>query len=277
MIGYDFKFFWEAARAVLNGVSPYTVSGFFSPLPFAWLLAPIGFFKFEIAYVIWTILNIVSLFVISKKNIHRLLLFLPVFFALWVGQVDLIILAMGLFGGWIGLALATLKPQLAFWLIGIKFIEWWRLGEKKKLILTLLGIFVLYGIPSIIQPGWWKEWLISTPSILTYSEHASSLFGIATFSDLPVVAIFVGVCLLAVISFILFRPYGNQYWNWVAIFNPVANIYSLCVLYANVDWWAVILSWVLLPISLSVHTGLPWIVIPIFLWWRGNKLQTKSV
>lgn len=36
MIG-DFHFFYDAARALLNGVTPYSIPGFFNP---AWALLP---------------------------------------------------------------------------------------------------------------------------------------------------------------------------------------------------------------------------------------------
>ncbi|HNB53562.1 MAG TPA: hypothetical protein PK530_16550 [Anaerolineales bacterium] len=137
-------------------------------------------------------------------------------------------------------------------------------------------ISLLYGIPSLIQPGWWQEWFNATPPILTYAEHASSLFGLGALLPIPSIQTFLGVSLLAGLSFLFLKPYkSSTYWNWVAIFSPVANIYSLCLVIAQVDWVAILLSWVLLPLSLFLHTGLPWVIIPIYLWWR-NKQQAKS-
>ena len=46
VIGLDFALFWQAARAVLEGRSPYSVSGFYSPLPFAWALSPLALLPF---------------------------------------------------------------------------------------------------------------------------------------------------------------------------------------------------------------------------------------
>ena len=273
MLGYDFNIFWEGARAILSGHSPYSVEGFFSPLPFAWLILPFGFLSFEVAYSIWTAINLLSLVVISKKDALRLILFLPVMFAIWVGQVDLLIIAAGFFGGWLGLAITTLKPQLSVWIVSYKFAEWWREGKRQNILYTLLAILVIYGIPSLLQPGWWNSWASAPPSIFHYASHASSLFGLsALFVNSTFNTLFF-VIALAAISFILLRPFSRgRFLSWVAIFNPVANIYSLSIVFENV---AIGLSWLLLPVSINLHTGLPWAFIPIYLLWRDFSDHKK--
>ncbi len=269
MLGTDFAPFWKAACAVLAGQSPYTVDGFYSPFPFAWLMIPFGLLPFRTALSLWTALNLASLIVLAKRDTFKLMLFLPVAFALWVGQMDLLIIAAGFGGGWLGLAFTTLKPQLAIWMIPYTFAKWGRKGEWKNILRSILAIIALYGIPSLAWPGWWLAWIKSPPSILAYAEHASSLFGLAALIKLPAHVTFYLILALAVLSLILTKPFADEkFWNWAAIFNPVSNLYSLSILIKNVDWVAVGLSWLLLPVAFYWHTGFPWVAVPIYLWVR---------
>ncbi|MEK7327571.1 MAG: hypothetical protein AAB217_20190, partial [Chloroflexota bacterium] len=67
---------------MLAGQSPYTVDGFYSPFPFAWLMIPFGLLPFRTALSLWTALNLASLIVLAKRDTFKLMLFLPVAFAL---------------------------------------------------------------------------------------------------------------------------------------------------------------------------------------------------
>jgi hypothetical protein len=276
-MGYDFDFFWRAARAIFEGHSPYAVEGFFSPLPFAWAMLPFGLLPFQAAFSAWTVLSVVGLVVLTKRNALKAMLFLPVVFGLWVGQVDLVILWGGLRGGWLGLALTTLKPQLAIWLIPYTFGQWWRAGERKKILYTMLTVLVLYGVPTVVWPAWWSAWLANSPSIFVYAEHASSLFGAAALIALPVEVSFLGVVAIAAISLFWLKPFSEaRYWPYAAIFNPVSNIYSLCLLVRNIDWMAVAASWALLPLALWLHTGLPWALVPACLLLREYRKRDEQ-
>lgn len=274
VLGYDFVIFWEAARAFVAGQSPYTVQGFFSPLPFLLPFLPLAFLPYGVAFSVWAALNLIALATLTRWHMLRALLFLPVLFALWVGQVDLIIVALGFTGTWWGLALATLKPQLAIWMVPFFAVRWWRTGDRASIFKMLSGAAILYVAPTLLDPGWWTVWLHATPSTLQYAEHASSLFGISALLPpaIPPILSFAGVAALAGAVFLWVRPYSDrQYWTWAALFNPLSNIYSHCILASQADWIAVGLSWALLPLSLYVHTGLPWAAIPLYLLWRARR------
>jgi hypothetical protein len=65
------------------------------------------------------------------------------------------------------------------------------------------------------------------------------------------------------------------------MFNPVANIYSLTLVINSIDLIAILLSWLLLPVSLTLHTGLPWALVPIYLVirqkWVGFATRSPTV
>ncbi len=279
-LGYDFAIFWNAARVFISGRSPYIVQGFYSPLPFLLTMVPLGLLPYAVAFFVWTVFNILALVTLAKRHALRALLFLPVFFALWVGQVDLIIVALSFSGTWWGVALTTLKPQLAIWLVPIFVVEWWKAGKVLTIIKMASAAVLLYILPSILQPGWWLAWLSATPSILQYAKHASSLFGISAVLDppIPIVISFLAIVCYAILSFIVIRPHTrSEYLSWVATINPLANIYSQCLLVFQVDWIAVALSWLLVPLTLYFHTGLPWALVPLYLLWRARQLPNNSL
>jgi len=279
-LGYDFVIFWEAARALLAGHSPYIVQGFFSPLPFLLPIVPLALLPYWVGFSFWTILNITALVMLARRHSLRTLLFLPVLFALWVGQVDLIVIALAFTGTWWGLALAALKPQLAVWLVPFFAIRWWKTDDKTSIIKMFTAVAILYAVPTILEPSWWRAWLDATPSVLEYAEHASSLFGISALlqPSLSLVISFAAISALALVVFSTVKPFNDRrYWSWVAIFNPLANIYSQCILVTQVDWIAVALSWFLLPVSLYLQSGLPWVAVPVYLLWRTRRLLKNSL
>lgn len=184
----------------------------------------------------------------------------------------------GFSGNCVGVALTSLKPQLAIWIIPYTFGKWWYSDQRKKIVYTSLAIFSFYFIPSLVWSGWWQAWLTNTPSIFKYAEHAASMFGAAALISLPIKLSFCLIATLAIFSLILLKPFSDEkFWNWIAIFNPVSNIYSLCVVIRNIDWIAVGASWLLLPVALTLHTGLPWVVVPVYLLSRSYQRCLQKV
>jgi hypothetical protein len=99
-----------------------------------------------------------------------------------------------------------------------------------------------------------------------YNEQSASLFGLARVLPFSHLDVFIGVSILAVLSFALLRPQTPRaYWQWVALFNPVAHIYSLVILFNQVDWVVIILGLLALPLSQVFHTCAVWALIPLYL------------
>jgi len=248
MIGYDFNIYYTAARAALLGLSPYSVPEFFSPPALAYLLAPLALLPRWLAFGLWTLGSLAALVLLARRRLHLALLFLPVWFHFYVGQIDLMILALGLLGGWPGLALATLKPQWAV------FLFLFHRRDPRRIVYATLAAGLLH-VPTLPL---FPEWRASTPSFVDYADTASSLYGIASLFPYPVLAL----ALVSVVGMVAFF-YQSDYWRWVATFNPLANIYSLAVLVPSLTWRAVVVSWLALPLSLYLHTGLPFVLIPL--------------
>lgn len=273
-LAYDFAIFWEGAGAVLSGQSPYSIPGYYPIPPFAIATAPIGLLPRTPAFILWSVVNIAALASIARRKTPIALLYLPVFFGIWVGQVDLIILALGFTGSWIGVALTALKPQLAVWLIPFYVIAWSRSGQTRRLIPAMAAVTAIYGIPTILWPSWWAQWTAATPSMLEYAQHASSAFGLSALLQelLPPQLSILLVAILGAAIFSVVRPWtDSRYWSWAAIFNPLANIYSLCIVLQEADWISYALSWLLLPVALYLHTGFPWVLVPVYLLWKQRK------
>ena len=277
-MGFDFAIFWQAACAYLQGASPYSVNGFAYPLAFVWVMLPFAMLPQQTAYVLWTLFNLGVLVGLARKRAPMALLFLPVFFTLWVGQVDLFILAAGWFGGWAGLALATLKPQLAVWLWLWKFLQWRKEKQYKKIVLSLCSAGAIHAVAFIIWPGWLAAWRSSTSSVVDSASRATSFFGAGALLPIPSGITFLIATCLAALTFWQLRPLEwNRFWCWVAAFNPLSSPYSLCVLLDQVDWVAILLSWLALPAVLALHTNLPWVVVPAYLYWNQRKRTTLRV
>ena len=126
MWGFDFDFFWRAARAVLQGQSPYIVGGFFSPYPVALVLVPFALLPFAWAYGTWTALK---LFLLARTGngltFVKAILFFPVAFDILQGQLDLLVFMIAMAPNWIGVTVSTLRPQLAIWIIPFSAWHWW--------------------------------------------------------------------------------------------------------------------------------------------------------
>lgn len=277
-VGFDFHFFWSAAQQLLHGGSPYAVGGFFSPFPLALLLAPLALLPFLPAYALWTLLKLWLLArATSRIGFLKALLFFPVAFDLQQGQIDLLVFALALRLDWLGAALSSLRPQLAIWIIPFCAWQWWKDGRYDQFWKTLAGIGALYGLSTLIQPGWWQEWLGALAVARQYNEQSASLFGLATVLPLDPGLSFLLIALAAVAAFALVRPRAARtYWQLVAMFNPVANAYSLVVLFDQADWVAIGLAFCALPLSLVTRTNAAWAIVPLYLLAKDRWLPALS-
>ncbi len=65
---YDFAIFHSAAKAVLAGLSPYSVYDFNGPYPLAVLFIPFSFLPQHLAYALFVALNVILVLVLFKKK-----------------------------------------------------------------------------------------------------------------------------------------------------------------------------------------------------------------
>lgn len=168
--GQDFEVFWLAARAILDGISPYRLEsqgGMIFKYP-PWILPaflPFAFFSLEAARWLWGFCEIFSLFFVVfflfKKGISfRLLFFLSaLFWGIWAvhaldGQVELPLLALCLW------AWKKRKERFPF------LVLVWALTAKVFTVFALLGlrrndwtigklIFLLITLTTLTLPALW--------------------------------------------------------------------------------------------------------------------------
>ncbi len=277
MLGFDFHIFWQAAGTIIQGQSPYAIAGFFSPFPLALLLVPFSLLPFPIAYVIWTAGKISLILNIKDPwSIFKILLFFPVTFDLMQGQIDLLVFAVLMKTSWQGVVISSLRPQLAIWIIPFSVWHWWRQKKYNQIWKAIAGIASLYGLAIVFAPGWWVEWFNAPKIAWFYNQQSASLFGLATVLPCSHATAFISISILALVSFVWLRPnHPRTYWQWVAFFNPIAHIYSLAVLYDQVDWTVVVLSLIALPASAMSHTNAVWALIPLYLFLKDHKSTIK--
>lgn len=276
-LAYDFRILWAAGRAVVEGGSPYAVPGFFYPLNFAWFMAPFGLLPVGVAYVVLIGFSGIALRVLETPR--RALLFAPVVYALFIGQVDLVLLALGLTGGWAGLALSTLKPQIGIWIVFYKFIQWYP-QERRKIVLAAVAIAGLYLAPFAADPGWVADWFAASPGFLDYTVQSSSLFGIGLLVPVGWQTSTAAVALFGLGLLVVLLRSGRLhaiYWEFVALFNPLAHAYSLSIVYRAVDRTAVLLSWIALMLGFAVGTGVPLTVVPVYLILKKRNRARNSM
>jgi hypothetical protein len=272
--GFDFNFFWRAAGAVLHDHSPYTIGGFFSPHPLALLLTPLALLPFVAAYAAWTILKLVLLSRgLDRWSFLRALVFVPVAFGLWQGQLDLLVVLLASRLDWMGAVFCTLRPQLAVWIIPFLAWTWWKEKKYNQYWKALLGILALFGLSTLVEPGWWGGWINTRSVAWNYNAQSASLFGLAQVLPVPQATVFAAIVLLAAVSLVLLRPLTLRvFWQCVALFNPVANAYSLVVLYDQVDWVVVLLALLALPLSRMAGTNAVWALVPLYLVFKDMVL-----
>lgn len=279
---FDFKIFYLAGQAILSGISPYTVDGFYSPLPLAMVFVPFALFPLYISYGIYLLLSVYLLWKATGKRIFWVLLSFPVFFTLFVGQVDLqIALLFSLFGSY-SLPLILAKPQLGF--IFIPFLI--RQHNWRKILkggMMALGFLLLC---FIVRPTWVSEWFSVLSTRVDYSHFDSSLYWLIPHQLKDKLVLFVSV-LIFIMGF-CFRDRRIS-WTLMQLFAPVTNIYSASVLAEWIGPAEVLASWLAMAwIGGEIHYGAPMYVVGIViflrylpwgnlvLWWRSRQFNAKT-
>jgi len=256
---FDFKIFYLAGLAVLNGNSPYLVDGFFSPFPMAVAFVPFALFPLTISYGIYLILSIWLLWKFVRWNTFWALLSFPVFFSLLVGQVDMqIALCVALFGPY-AIPLIFIKPQLGFILVPFLI----RKGSFRKIFIGggfAAGILLLC---FIIRPNWISEWLLVLSNREYSSRFDSSLYWLIPHPIKEMIVFYVSAIIM-VIGFCL--PNRRTSWTILQLFAPVTNIYSASVLAEWIGPLEVIVSWLaMIWIGIAIHNGAPMFVVGLII------------
>ena len=266
MGGYDFGVLWQAGRAVWLGQDPYRVSGFYYPLPVAYIFALLAPLPRQPAFWVWLTFNLVLLGWRLRRRIVEWALYFPLLHLFSSGQVDLVLWALGsrLHTGWrsaLAGAVITLKPQVA--LIVLPWTLWRWLREDRRTLGMWAALTVgLWGCLFPIDPTWPRRWRSAVPPLGPLSRgNSPGLWSLERL--LPQAWPVLLVLSAAVLVWGLFqsRPVS---WAATALANPSGMFYDLLVLMeAAPSWLMVPLSWVVVGLSLWWRAIFPWLIIPL--------------
>jgi hypothetical protein len=239
-VGGDFKnSFRPSGQAILEGKSPYNITGYYSPPWLAVIFIPFALLPERLSWILFYSLNFIIYTVsLTRLGINKWQLIMimgssSVFYSLWYGNIDsLVILGATLPPFW-GIWFLLCKPQMSIGLIGMLLLRSFRVSYKQglkdfglvSLVCLLVYVFKLYPLNMPVQTTWNFQtfpWGI-IPGILIFCLAAQKLD-----------------CKLALSSSPFFSPYvGMQ--SWVVTLLPTSKYNILCFLGYALGWVFVLL------------------------------------
>jgi hypothetical protein len=254
---FDFHIYYQGGQAVLVGASPYTVDGFFHPYPMAVLFAPFAVLPESASYFLYLALCVTLLWRVLGKRALWIWLTFPVFYSLFVGQVDLLFALLMSLGGTWTLPLALARPQLGFIIVPWALrTDGWK-GARRASVVSLL----LLGLCFLLRPNWVSEWSAVTPLLSAYSRHDSNLYWFISKEWKTILTLIISP-LVWLVSFFLRERRDS--WTFLHLFTPVTNVYSAALLAEWITPLEIILSWgAVFWVNGLLHDGAPMFVIGI--------------
>jgi hypothetical protein len=257
---YDFNLFYRAGQAVLAGRSPYTIVDFNPPYPLAVLFALVAWLPEPLVYALYLVGCGLLLWKVMqrKRDILWALLSFPVFFNLFVGQVDLpLALLAPLLGPWV-LPILLIKPQVGF--VIVPWILQHRKNWKQLFWPAVAGVAFL-GICFILRPNWVAEWLARVPTVAQYAQRDSDFYWLVP-PQFKTIAIVLGGLIALALAFFLLKKDRSVSWTVLHLFAPLTNIYSASVLAEWMSPWEVALSWLaIFAVGGNIFSGAPLFVV----------------
>jgi hypothetical protein len=245
----DWYIFYQAGRAISEGISPYSVAGYFNPIQAAWLLSFTTWLPFQ-AWA-WTMvaLSFAGILIIARKRAIFYVLSAPFIFGAFMGMLDVFLWIPARLGGGLGLALLTLKPQLAMIYVPFRLMEWKRQGNIRQIVLFFTGTALLWGIPAMFSPGWVTEWIHSLPTLTSRMHGAASFPGYIVLFDQP---IFFAAIFAIVMAWFLIK--GNGAYYLAAAFSPSFSPVDFVIMSEFSTWRFTVLSWALAALGVGIDT-----------------------
>ncbi len=161
LVGIDWKeTFYPAAKAVLEGKSPYTIPTYRNVpwtiiplLPFALLsekLGGIAFFIVTYGAYAWVAYRLKA----SPLALMAFLVSPPVFYGMRMLNVDIMVLIGFTLPPPIGLFLVIIKPQMGIAMVPFWLIEAWREGGLKGVVKTFIPVTIALILSFILFGNW---------------------------------------------------------------------------------------------------------------------------
>jgi hypothetical protein len=286
----DFGIIWSIGNTVFKGLNPYSVPNSYYPPAASYLFVVFGIFPKWLAFIFLTTANIGVLlkFKISKKIPHPSLLWIlyaPVFYALGVGQIDLLFLGLSLFlnrRDWkaiVAASLITLKPQIAFIILPWTLFQWIK-TDKRYVAIWLFSIATLHLAPLFIDSHIYSDWFLSLSfAKKEYMSTAPSLFSLTSFLNIPWIVL-IPVALALVITGLNSEKYVS--WASQSLCLPFGYWYNLMIFTGRVPVKVLLpMSWIAFFCSYFVfHAFYPMGIIPITTYaylLRESRLKSKEL
>ncbi len=267
----DWYIFYQAGKAIQNGVSPYLVEGYLNPIQVAWALSLTTFIPFGMWVAIMCGIAFVLIVILMKKRTHWVLLSFPFIFGLTMGSLDIFLwVPARLLGGW-GLPLLTLKPQIGMFVIPLQLMEWWRGHNFKELKYFLISFTLLWGIPIIVQPTWVFDWIRALPTMSMRMNLAASFAG---FSAVTGGEFFYGILFLVVLAILLTK--GSNAYYVAASFAPSIWPSDWIIASEFISWRFTLLSWALIPTGLTPNGAQFFFLLGLLIWVEQHPDKVRS-
>ncbi len=264
----DWMIFYQAGRAVWQGISPYEVAGFFNPIQVAWALSLTTWLPFQVWVYGMIGLSFLLLVVLLKKQAHWALLSLPFLFGMSMGSLDVLLwVPARLLGGW-GLSLLTLKPQLALLVAPLQLAAWWREGQQREIKRFFLATLILWGLPTLLQPDWLFTWLraIFTADQSVRVHWAASLAGFSALTGHEWA--YIGLFAVVLLAFV-WR--GDNRYYLAAMFSPFFWPSDWIIAAEYMSWRFTLLSWLLVPTGLSPNGAQFYFLLGVLIAWEQRR------
>lgn len=252
--GRDFWTFWQTGRAA----EPYSVTGAIYPPPMMVILRPIGLLPGSVAFIVWTLFNLILLVAMFKRKALLYIFFMPTMFNIGPGQIDILFLWFSTFlkkQDWKAIlagVLITLKPQVALVLLPWHLLRW----EWKTRLAWGAGVVGLWGYYYLVRPDWYAQWLGTATGTIQYEASATpSLFSLLPFWLAILVA-------GGTFFFAWFRLDEKTALAAGVFAMPFGKTYdAVLLLRSEIPWWIIPLSWAGLFVSLRLNHPWPQAVV----------------
>lgn len=173
-----------AARAILDGQSPYTVDLFVSPPWVAVLFIPLALLPdilasgIMFASILFSLIYIADKMNADKVSIIFLLISPPVIQLLWTGNIDAFVMLGLVVAHPLGIILLSCKPQISLVLIVYSLVDKWIQARRDhltihRMFIVLLSPILLLILLSFILFGWWIPEMFD---VMTFNTWNWSLF-----------------------------------------------------------------------------------------------------
>lgn len=161
IVGIDWKeTFYPAARALLEGKSPYLVPTFRNAPWAALLLAPFALFSETVGGVLFFMASIgIYAWTAYRLKASRLVLIIfllspPVVYGMRMLNVDIFVLIGFTVPAPIGLFFVLIKPQMGIAMVPFWLVKEYKVGGIKKVVTTFVPITIALALSFLIFGNW---------------------------------------------------------------------------------------------------------------------------